>query len=439
MKFKELLDKAYKEFKTTKTNVVFQYTKPIDISIQSILDRKEIKKNMFYMNLPDNNTYLGIGKTLSYKVSSKSGINNLIKKKHTTISNKSQILRFFGGLAFNLNNKSSYPWNNIPRGEFYIPKILIEENKNEINFTYSRIINKSVQKKTIKNDYKKILSTFDNNIFINNKKPTIKFESESPNKKNYTKYINQLINEIKDKKIEKVVISRLVKYSLKSKLHIGKLIQYFNEEYPKCFNFFICFSKQTIFTGSTPERLINLEGRSFIVDAIAGSSKTTNELKNIKEIDEHNHVIHHIYKTMSKISSKLNKQEKPEILNLKYIKHLSTIISGTLKNDTHILNILSDLYPTPAMLGNNSKKALKYIEKTEKTDRGWYSGAIGIYDENGEGDFYVPIRSGIIKEKLLLLFTGSGIVSKSSANKEWDETVLKLNHILSYFKKTNLK
>ena len=66
-------------------------------------------------------------------------------------------------------------------------------------------------------------------------------------------------------------------------------------------------------------------------------------------------------------------------------------------------------------------------------DRGWYAGAIGMYDENGDGKFYVPIRSGIIKNKNLLLFTGSGIVSKSNPEKEWDETTLKLEHILSYF------
>ena len=97
--------------------------------------------------------------------------------------------------------------------------------------------------------------------------------------------------------------------------------------------------------------------------------------------------------------------------------------------------LLSNLYPTPALLGHSSDMALNYIKKTEKTDRGWYAGAIGIYNQNGDGQFYVPIRSGLIKNSKLLLFTGSGIVSKSIPEKEWEETVLKLEHILSYFNK----
>ena len=76
---------------------------------------------------------------------------------------------------------------------------------------------------------------------------------------------------------------------------------------------------------------------------------------------------------------------------------------------------------------------MECIKKTETTDRGWYAGAIGTYNENGDGEFYVPIRSGLIKNKSILLFSGSGIVLKSNAEKEWNETVLKLNHFLSFF------
>jgi isochorismate synthase EntC len=34
----------------------------------------------------------------------------------------------------------------------------------------------------------------------------------------------------------------------------------------------------------------------------------------------------------------------------------------------------------------------------------------------------------------MFVFTGSGIISKSDAKKEWEETKIKSKHILDYFK-----
>ena len=434
MTFIKQLKKAYKKSENTNINIVFQYTTSIDINIQSMLNSKKIKKNMFYMKFPNcKTTYLGFGKTVSHTLSKKIDLKKIIQKKYITISNNNQQLKFFGGFSFNLNDKAFYPWNKIPKGEFHIPKILITETNNKIELTYSRLIDTSIQKKSVLNDYNNILSNIKKTSIHNTTSPKIKLNLEKPKKQKYIKKINFIIKKIKDTKLEKVVISRLVKYSLKSKLYLNDLMKYFNKEYHNCFNFFICFDKNTIFSGSTPERLINLKNNSYKIDAIAGSSKKENDLKDSKEIDEHNYVTNHINTVMSKFSLKINRTKKPEILKLNYINHLSSSISGTLKKNTHILNILYDLYPTPALLGNSSESALKYIKETETTDRGWYAGAIGTYNENGDGEFYVPIRSGLIKNKSILLFSGSGIVSKSNAEKEWNETVLKLNHFLSFF------
>ena len=110
-------------------------------------------------------------------------------------------------------------------------------------------------------------------------------------------------------------------------------------------------------------------------------------------------------------------------------------MSGKTKNAQHVLDLLIKLYPTPALLGKPYKDALEKVDKYETFNRGWYGGCIGLYDEKGNGEFYVPIRSGLIKNKNIYLYTGSGIVLKSKAEKEWKETELKLQHLLSYFNK----
>ena len=436
MKFTELLNTAYRQSEISDKMVIFQYTISIDKKVNNILNSISVKKNTFYMNFPDNKLiYLGIGKIISHIISSKKELIELNQDRYKVISNRKNNLHFFGGIAFDLENESFYPWNNIPKGEFFIPKILIKENSKKTELTYTRYIDHSLLRSSIIKDYKQCCLSINKKNKTNDRIPNIRLNCEIPDKRKYFATIKKIIKKINNTTLEKAVISRLVKYDISSSISVNGLIRYLNSTYTNCFNFFICFNKNHTFIGSTPEKLISLNNRSFTIDAIAGSSTNKKDLFSNKEIDEHNHVTKHIYNTMKDISINLNQPKKPKILELKYINHLYTLISGTLKNKTHILNLLPNLYPTPALLGSSSNKAMKSIKHYEKTDRGWYGGAIGMYNQNGDGQFYVPIRSGLIKNSKLLLFTGSGIISKSNPQKEWNETVLKLTHILSYFNK----
>ena len=76
---------------------------------------------------------------------------------------------------------------------------------------------------------------------------------------------------------------------------------------------------------------------------------------------------------------------------------------------------------------------MELIDSNESFDRGWYGGSIGVFNTNGDGNFYVPIRSALIKNSKIYFYSGSGIVGKSSAEKEWQETQLKLQHLQSIF------
>ena len=149
--FKQLLNQAFKQSEISDSTIIFQFTTSINIKIDTILSSISVKKDMFYMNFPNNKIiYLGIGKEISQKVSSKKDLSNIIKNKYTVINNNNQKLEFFGGIAFNLKDESFFPWKNIAKGKFYLPRILIKEN-NIIEFTYSRHIDNSIQKKSFLN------------------------------------------------------------------------------------------------------------------------------------------------------------------------------------------------------------------------------------------------------------------------------------------------
>ena len=95
------------------------------------------------------------------------------------------------------------------------------------------------------------------------------------------------------------------------------------------------------------------------------------------------------------------------------------------------MDLVASLHPTSAVAGTPTQDAKKIIAKMEKHDRGWYSGPIGWFDEKGDGEFYVALRSALVKDEEAHVFAGGGIVAESHPSKEWEETELKLQPIIS--------
>ena len=122
---------------------------------------------------------------------------------------------------------------------------------------------------------------------------------------------------------------------------------------------------------------------------------------------------------------------KTNKLKMNYAYHLYAEIKGDMKIDCHILDIINDLYPTPALSGYPKNEAIKKIRTTELFDRGYYGGSVGFYNQKGDGSFFVPIRSALKRKNEIYFFAGGGITEKSDSLKEWEETEIKLKHIKS--------
>ena len=435
-KFKSFLEKIYSDKQNFNKKCILKYESNINCKIDNICDNNINKKNTFYMKYPSGTKYFGYGKTLVLDIDKKNDMKILKKYDYEILTNATNKVNFFGGLSFDLIKKNYSPWENVPKGRFIIPKILIKEQSKKTTITYFKIVNSKTKKSYLLSEFLKETQIINNiNYSKEPTKPKIKIDYENPQKNNYLLNIKKVINKINNIDLSKVVISRMIKYYLNNNLDKKDLIKYLNKEHKNCFNFFINFNKNVSFIGSTPEKLIRLSSKNKLsIDALAGSSKNKNDLKKIKEIDEHNYVIKHIKNIINPLCSKTTIPKSPKILDLNYIYHLITSISGTLKNKTHIIDLVNKLYPTPALLGYKSKKAIEIINNFEKFDRGWYGGCIGTFDTKGNGEFFVPIRSFLLISKKIYIFTGSGIVSKSDANKEWEETKIKSEHILNYFK-----
>src|SRR5574338_275231 len=260
---------------------------------------------------------------------------------------------------------------------------------------------------------------------------------------NWKNKIDSVVSEMKHEKIEKVVIARRVENKIESDINWQKIFDDLNNKYPTCTNF-LYKSGKSIFFGSTPEILIKYSGNKFFTEALAGSIKRgvdleedklfENELLNSEKNNiEHDAVIDYIKKSVLSYVESVEISKNPIIKKLPNIQHLQTTVTGTLQSKDQMFKIISSLFPTPAVCGIPKELSLAMIEKSEDFDRGLFSGLIGWFNADNYGEFFVTIRSALVKDNKLYAYAGCGIVEGSDPAEEYEESKLKLKPILSLF------
>ncbi|RPI74392.1 MAG: isochorismate synthase, partial [Ignavibacteriales bacterium] len=262
-------------------------------------------------------------------------------------------------------------------------------------------------------------------------------------RKKWKQIINLALEKIHNLEIKKVVLSRKVDLILSDSINLTVSLNSLREDYPDCF-LFAYHKRNSTFFGATPELLAKISDKKIELNAIAGSAKrgTSPEddskleselLNNKKDLDEHSYVLEHLKETLKNFSENISYDKIPSVKKFKNIQHLSTRISASLKDNSGIMNILKEVHPTPAVCGYPKETALNLIKKTESQKRGLYSGIIGWFNFNNEGEFAVSIRSAITKGNKLTAYAGGGIVEGSEPDAEFEETEMKLKPILSLF------
>ncbi|MGH8043414.1 MAG: chorismate-binding protein, partial [Stenotrophomonas sp.] len=87
--------------------------------------------------------------------------------------------------------------------------------------------------------------------------------------------------------------------------------------------------------------------------------------------------------------------------------------------------------PTPAVCGTPRGVALDMIRSLEPVPRGFYAGAVGWMDAQGDGDWYVAIRCARVQGMQARIFAGAGIVAGSEPALEVAETAAKFTALLT--------
>ncbi|MFZ3589304.1 isochorismate synthase [Bacillus sp. DJP31] len=398
-------------------------------------------------------TYVGLGAAqIIETMDSNEGRFDQVKKKwdsllQSSIRNKNSRRTkigplLFGGFSFDPTKKRTDLWRSFPESKFYLPKYMLTIENDQTWFTMNVLVTsfdlpeKVYQK--LEKRRKELLGKGNTELSLSMQHTFTEQEVEVDE---WMKSVETVISQINQGKFEKAVLAREIRLYSDEDFNVASILLNLVQNQPSSYVFAI-ESDSATFIGSTPERLIKKEEDRLFSTCLAGSikrGKTEKEDKDLertlladsKNLEEHQFVVQMITEELSQVCSSVTKPIRPSIFKAKNIQHLYTPIVGKAHNGLHLLSIVKRLHPTPALGGFPQDKAMVAIREHELLDRGWYAGPIGWIDSEGNGEFAVAIRSGLIQKNEAALFAGCGIVGKSEPEKEYEETQIKLKPMLT--------
>ncbi|MEG4587673.1 isochorismate synthase [Microcoleus sp. MOSTC5] len=351
---------------------------------------------------------------------------------------------FFCSFAFFDENLA--PNSYFPPATIFLPKWQITRQKDSCILVANAIIEKDIN---IKNIAENIWQTFDRIESHKYHKLTTAIDSSISLKQipvndasQFKTSVKSALELIASKYFSKIVLSQAINVISQTPFSLIDSLNNLRLSYPDCYVFSTSNGKGQNFIGASPERLISIHNNQLLTDALAGSAPRGKTeagdaklahglLESEKDIREHQVVIDFIVDRLSKLGITPNFSPVPRLLQLSNIQHLWTPITAQIPPDIHLLKILAQLHPTPAVAGVPRDIALEQIRRCESCDRSLYAAPLGWIDRAGNGEFAVGIRSALIDGDRAILYAGAGIVAGSEPEKELAEIQLKLQPLLN--------
>lgn len=190
--------------------------------------------------------------------------------------------------------------------------------------------------------------------------------------------------------------------------------------------------------GSSPEILVRLEDDTVTVRPIAGTRRRglTPEqdlaleaelLADPKEIAEHLMLIDLGRNDTGRVAEigTVKLTDKMIVERYSHVMHIVSNVTGQLQKGKNAFDVLSATFPAGTVSGAPKIRAMEIINELEPIKRGIYSGAVGYIAWSGNLDTAIAIRTAVIKDEMLYIQAGAGIVYDSVPQNEWDETMNK--------------
>ncbi|MCF6288038.1 MAG: anthranilate synthase component I [Proteobacteria bacterium] len=206
---------------------------------------------------------------------------------------------------------------------------------------------------------------------------------------------------------------------------------------PSPYMYFMDFADYQV-VGSSPEVLVRKEGDSITLRPIAGTrvrGKTELEdeqlaqelLNDPKELAEHLMLIDLGRNDIGRVAEigSVELVDKMIIEKYSHVMHIVSEVQGTLQAGKDNIDVLKAVFPAGTLSGAAKVRAMEVIAEIEPVKRNVYAGAIGYWGWHDDMDWAIAIRTAVIKDKMLHVQAGAGLVADSDPTTEWQETLNK--------------
>jgi len=238
-------------------------------------------------------------------------------------------------------------------------------------------------------------------------------------KQEYLEKAEGFKNEIIEKGLQKAIFSRVKEVEFTNQNYVY-FFERLCQKYPNAFVYLISSELFGTWIGATPEVLLKTNENQAYTTALAGTKKDLSIDWTNKEVEEQAYVTQQILTVADKF--KLNHLNCSETYTYQAgpVYHLKSDINFDFEKE-EILNLISDLHPTPAVAGLPLENALQLIHKTEPHKRLFYTGFLGEL-QKAKSTLFVNLRCAQLIENKAFLYLGGGFTKESDILSEWEET-----------------
>lgn len=211
---------------------------------------------------------------------------------------------------------------------------------------------------------------------------------------------------------------------------------------PSPYMFYLKLGPETL-VGSSPEVMVRVENRIATLRPIAGTRKrgvTPNEDKRLeqdlrndpKEKAEHVMLVDLGRNDLGRVSETgtVKVDELMTVERYSHVMHLVTSVTGRLMDGKNAFDAVRASFPAGTLTGAPKIRAMEIIEEVEPSRRGVYGGSVGYFGYDGNMDMCITIRTALIRDGVLNIQAGGGVVADSEPEFEYQETLNKARGLM---------
>jgi anthranilate synthase component I len=113
-----------------------------------------------------------------------------------------------------------------------------------------------------------------------------------------------------------------------------------------------------------------------------------------------------------------------------HVMHIVSNVAGRLRSDHDVIDALLAGFPAGTVSGAPKVRAMEIIDELERHKRGPYAGCVGYFSANGQMDTCIVLRTALVKDGVMHVQAGAGIVYDSQPENEQQECINKAKAVV---------